>query len=45
MLITYPRDGIRRLRRVFPGSYIGVINEAGAWPGHRLASCSATQPL
>ena len=45
MLITYPRDGIRRLQRALLHSYAGFINEAGAGHGPRLSSCSASQPL
>ena len=45
MLITYPRDGIRRLRRALLHSYAGFFNEAGTGRGHRLSSRSAPQPL
>ena len=45
MLITYPRDGIRRSRRVGARWSRVVIDEAKAGHGPRLSSCSATQPL
>ena len=41
MLITYPRDGIRRLRSALLHSYAGFINEAKA--GTVIASPHARQ--